>query len=164
MIKYLLSVLITCSIIFISNNFALAQKRGSWTDVQNLVNQEVAVKAGNGKTIYGILKSVEDTGIRLQIAEKRAVSANETALSRGEIKKIWHANLFVNQRKTGTGALIGAVVGSAAIGGIAVAQGDDDGLAAAGFVIGAIPGALAGGVVGFFTRKKHKKGVLVFEK
>jgi hypothetical protein len=150
--------------IFISNNFAMAQKRGSWTDVKNLVDQEIAVKTGTSKTVYGILKSVEDDGIRMQIAEKRAVNANETRLSRSEIEKIWHASLFVNQRKTGTGALIGAVIGSAAMGGIATAQGDDDGLAAAGFVLGALPGALVGGMVGFFTKKKHKKGVLVFEK
>lgn len=164
MVKNLLSVLAICSLVFISNNFAFAQKRGSWTNVQNLVNREIAVKTGNGKSIYGVLKSVEDNGIKIQTAEKSGLSVNETILARSEIEKIWQADLFVNQRRTATGALIGAAVGSAAMGGIAMAQGDDDGLAGAGFVLGALPGALVGGVVGFFARKKHKKGGLVFEK
>ena len=164
MIKNLLAVLTICSIIFLSNYPAIGQTRDSWANVQNLANQEIAVKTRNGKMIYGILRSVEDDRIKLQIAEKRTVGSNETSLSRDEIKKIWHANLFINQRKTARGALIGAVVGSAAMGGISVAQGDDDGLAGAGFALGAIPGALVGGAIGFFTRKKHSKGVLVFEK
>jgi hypothetical protein len=163
MFKNLLSVLIICSIILISNNFVAAQTRGSWASVQNLVNQEIAVKTRTGKTIYGVLKSADDGGLRLQIAEKKSVSRNETSLLRGEIEKIWRANLFINERKTAKGALIGAVAGSAIMGGGAVAQGDDDGLAGVGFVLGIIPGALVGGTIGFFSKKKHEKGALVFE-
>jgi len=165
MLKNGLSGLAICSMILISNNFAFAQKRGSWADIQNLVNQEIAVKVRTGKTIYGILRSADDNGIKLQAAEKRAVSPNETQMSRSEIEKIWHANLFVNERRTGKGALIGAVVGSVGMGGIAVAtaEGDERAYAPAGFILGAIPGALLGGAIGFFTKKKHERGVLVFE-
>jgi small nuclear ribonucleoprotein (snRNP)-like protein len=163
MVKNLLSILTICSIILISNNFAAAQTRGSWAGVQNLVNLEIAVKTRNGKTIYGVLKSADDSSLKLQIAEKKSVSRNETSLSRVEIEKIWRANLFINKRKTAKGALIGAGIGSAIMGVGAVAQGDDDGLAGVGFVLGAIPGALVGGTIGFFKKKKHEKGALVFE-
>jgi hypothetical protein len=164
MFKNLLSFLLICSIILISNNFAPAQTRGSWADIQKLVNREIAVKTRTGKTIYGILKSAGDSGIKFQAAEKKGVGTNETFLAQNEIEKIWRANLFINRRKTAKGALIGAVIGSAAMGGIAVGQIDDDPLAGAGFIIGAIPGALVGGTIGFFSKKKHRKTALVFEK
>jgi len=164
MVKNLLSVLAICSIILISNNFALAQKSGSWANVQSLVNQEIAAKIQTGKTIYGVLKSADDSGIKIQIVEKKAVGSVETFLARNEIEKIWRAYLFVNKRNTGKGALIGAVIGSAGMGGIAMAQDSKDPLSGVGFALGAIPGALVGGAIGFFTKKKHSKGVLIFEK
>lgn len=162
--KNLLSILTICSIILLSNNFALAQKRGSWEGVQNLVNQEIAAKTRNGKTIYGVLKSADDSGLKLRIAEKKSVSQNETFLARDEVEKIWRAVLFINKRNTVKGALIGAAVGSAGMGGIAMAQDSKDPLSGAGFILGAIPGALVGGTIGFFTKKKHSKGEPVFEK
>ena len=165
MLKNLLLILAVLSMIAISNNFAFAQKRGSWADVRNLVNQEVAVKARGGKTIYGILMSADDNAIQIRVAGKRTVSTNITSLSRRETERVWHARLFLNKRKTGTGALIGALIGSVGMGGIAVstAEGDDRALAPVGFILGAIPGALVGGAVGFFAKKKHERGVLVFE-
>jgi len=165
MLKNCLSSLAICSVILLSNNFVFAQKLGDWGNIQNLVNQEIAVKVRAGKTIYGILRSVNDTGIKLQAAEKRVVSSNETVVSRSEIEKIWHANLFVNERRTGTGTLIGSVVGSVGMGGIALAtaEGDEKAYAPAGFILGALPGALVGGTIGFFAKKKHKRGVLVFQ-
>lgn len=164
MFNKLLSVLTICSIIFISGNFASAQTRGSWSDLQNLVNQDIALKTQAGKTIYGVLKSADDAGIKLQPAGKKSVENSETFVPRGEIRKIWRANLFVNKRNTGKGALIGAAIGSLGMGGIAIAQDSSDPLSAAGFVLGAIPGALVGGAIGFFTKKKHSRGALIFEK
>jgi hypothetical protein len=164
MFKNLLSVLLICSIILISNGFASAQTRGSWNEVKNLVNQSIAVKTRGGKTVYGVVRAADADGIRIELAEKKGVFANESSLARNEIEKIWRANLFINRRKTKQGALIGAIVGSAGMGGLAVAQGDDDGLAGAGFALGILPGALVGGTIGFFIKKKHQKLDLIFEK
>lgn len=164
MFKNLLSVLLICSIILISNGFVCAQTRGSWNEVKNLVDQSIAVKTGSGKTVYGVIRAADDDGIRIELAEKKSVFANQSTLARNEIDKIWRANLFINRRKTKQGALLGAVVGSVGMGGIAVAQGDDDGLAGAGFALGVLPGALVGGTIGFFIKKKHQKLDLVFAK
>jgi hypothetical protein len=59
--------------------------------------------------------------------------------------------------------LIGAGVGAAGLGIPAIAEGSDDGLAGAGFFLGAIGGAAVGGVIGFFARKKHKKRDLIYK-
>lgn len=164
MFNKLLTVLTICSMILLSSGPATAQKRGSWSDLQNLVKQEIALKKQSGKTIYGVLASFDESGVKIRPAEKKTVGSNEIFVPRGEIEKVWRAYLFVNKRNTGKGALIGAAVGSLGMGGIAMAQDGDDPLSGVGFALGALPGALVGGAIGFFTRKKHSKGTLVYEK
>lgn len=155
------------SIIFISNNFVSAQSKNDWSSVKNSVNQEVAVKTGSS-VIYGIIKSVNTNGLVLQVEGSKNLTQEEKQISRSEIRKIHRALLFVNDRNTAKGVLIGAGVGAVALGVPAVAsgKGDDavnDGLAGAAFFLGAIGGAAVGGVAGFFTKKKHKKRDLIYK-
>jgi hypothetical protein len=167
-LKKSLYFLLIVSIVFISSNFVLAQSKNDWAAVENSVNQEAAVKTGGGTT-YGIIKSVNADSLVLQIAGSKSMTQEEKTVSRNDIRQIRRALLFVNDRNTAKGALIGAGVGAVALGVPAVAsgKGDDevnDGLAGAAFFLGAIGGAAVGGVAGFFTKKKHKKRDLIFQR
>jgi hypothetical protein len=167
-LKKSFSFLLIVSIVFISSNFVLAQSKNDWAAVENSVNQEAAVKTGSG-TIYGIIKSVNADGLVLQVAGSKSMSQEERTVNRNDIRQIRRALLFVNDRNTAKGALIGAGVGALALGVPAVAQKDDEfgsgnALAGAAFFLGAIGGAAVGGVAGFFTKKKHKKRDLIYQR
>ena len=168
MLKKSFSFLLIVSVLLISSNFVLAQSRNDWAAVERSVNQEVAVKTSGG-TIYGIIKSADADGLVLQIAGNKSLTQEERTVSRNDIRQIRRALLFVNDRNTAKGALIGAGVGALALGIPAVAQKDDEfgsgaSLAGAAFFLGAIGGAAVGGVAGFFTKKKHKKRDLIYQK
>ena len=167
MLKKSFSFLLLVSIVCISSNFVLAQSRNDWAAVERSVNQEVAVKISGG-TIYGIIKSADADKLVLQVAGDKSLTQEERTVSRNDIRQIRRALLFVNDRNTAKGALIGAGVGALALGIPAVAQKDDFGtgasLAGAAFLLGAIGGAAVGGVAGFFTKKKHKKRDLIYQK
>ncbi len=61
---------------------------------------------------YGIVESVDSDGLVLQVAGKKRLTQDEPNINKGDIKKIWRATLFVNNRRHGKGALIGAGVGA----------------------------------------------------
>lgn len=164
MLKKVVS-LITIGVLFlIPVNFVFTQTGSDWSDVVDLAERqsEVAVKTDGGKMIYGILTAADDSGIEIQPAGKKRLSPGKVNIRRDEIKKVWRALLFVNQRNPGRGALIGAGVGTG-IGfmGLAVA---DDPLAAAAIPLFALIGTGVGGTIGFFTRNKHKKRDLVYRR
>lgn len=168
MLKKSFSFLLIFSILLISSNLVLAQSTNDWTVVEKSVNQEVAVKTGSG-TIYGVIKSASADSLVLQVAGSKNLTQEERNINRSNIKQIRRALLFVKDRNTAKGALIGAGVGALALGIPAVAEGkgDDevnDGLAGAAFLLGAIGGAAVGGVVGFFTKSKHKKRDTIYKR
>ncbi len=121
MLKKSFSFLLIVSIIYISSNFVLAQSRNDWAAVESSVNQEVAVKTSGG-TIYGIIKSVNADSLVLQVAGSKTLTQEERTVSRNDIRQIRRALLFVNERNTAKGALIGAGVGAVAFGVPAVAR------------------------------------------
>ncbi len=162
MFRKFLSGLSMSSILLVSSSLILAKSKGDWSLVESLVNEEVAVKTKGGMK-YGIIKSVGADILVLRLAGKKTMTQDEATIKEDEIKKIWRALLFVNSRNTGKGALIGAGVGTVGLGVPVFAQGSDDGLHGAGLFIGAVGGAAVGGVVGFFTKKKHKKRDLVYK-
>ena len=123
MLKKSFSFLLLVSIVFISSNFVLAQSTNDWATVERSVNQEVAVKTSGG-TIYGIIKSVNADSLVLQVAGNKSLTQEEKTVSRNDIRQIRRALLFVNDRNTAKGALIGAGVGALALGVPAVAQKD----------------------------------------
>ncbi len=168
MLKKSFSFLLIFSILLISSNLVLAQSTNDWAVVEKSVNQEVAVKTGSG-TIYGVIKSVSADALVLQIAGSKTLSQEEKSVNRSDIRQIRRALLFVDDRNTAKGALIGAGVGALALGIPAVAQTPDDfgtgrALAGAAFLLGAIGGAAVGGIAGFFTKSKHKKRDLIYKR
>jgi hypothetical protein len=150
----------------ISFQTAFAKSSNDWGKVTNLKNREIAVQTIGGQTVFGILNSVTDNEIGLQVAEKSFLSSQLKSFQRSEIKKVWSAELHVGERNTGKGAAIGAGIGAAA--GVAtvvsiVKSGNGDGLESLAIPFYAIIGGGIGAVAGFFAKKGHKKKALVYE-
>ncbi len=167
MFRKLLSVLAMSSILLVSSSLAFAKSQRDWSTVESLVNQEAAIKTQNGKTTFGIVKSVNADSLVLQAAGNKTLTQTETTINRNEVKKIWRALLYVNEGNAGKGALIGAGIGAAAYGLPSIARGRDENdigasLVGATFIIGAIGGAAVGAIAGFFVKTKHKKRDLVY--
>lgn len=162
MTKRLLSIFLTCLILLISGNFAFAQSKSDWTAVESLVNQEVAIKTNGGKTVYGIIKSVDPNSLVLQTAGNKNLTQTEKTINRSEIKKIWRSLLFVNDRNIGKGVLIGTGVGLG-LGLITFSAGEKGAQSGAIVPLLTLAGTAVGGVGGFFTKKKHKKRDLIYQ-
>lgn len=158
------SVFLVCAIALFGVKNVFAKQTGDWNSLANYLNQQIAVKERGKSTVYGILRSVNDDGIEIQIAEKKDISAAATKISRSEIQKIWTAKLRYGGRQIGKGGLIGAGAGAAV--GTAVFLGtkssDDDGLAGAAIPLGAVYGAGIGAVIGIFSKKSHKRQKLIY--
>lgn len=163
MFRKFLSVFAMSSILLVSASFSFGKTQSDWSAVENLVGQEVAIKVAGGNKHFGVVKSVDSETLVLKLAGKKTISQDEVSLKRSDIRKIWRALLYVNDRNTGKGFLIGAATGAVALGIPTVAMGNDDGLAPVGFIVGGVTGALIGGVTGFFIKSKHKKRDLVYK-
>jgi hypothetical protein len=156
----------------ISFQTALAKSSGDWNSVINLANQEVAVQIDGGQTLFGRLNSANDIEIMMQVVDKSGNSGQTQTISRSSIKKVWQAELRNGDRNTGKGAAIGAGVGAVTLGTIFIIlqtkEGDPIGGKAVGAGIGALFGAMLGvgpgAIVGFLSKKGHKKKALVYEK
>jgi small nuclear ribonucleoprotein (snRNP)-like protein len=151
-------------IVLSSSRLVPAQAQSDWSAVGNLVDQEIAVRTRGGKTLFGRLRAADDSGIQLQLADRRSLQSGQTAVGRGEIDRIWRANLRFGERQAGRGALIGAGAGAAVGTGIFLGtrSQDDDGLAGAVIPMAAILGAGIGTVAGIFAKKSHRKLNLVY--
>lgn len=165
MTKKIFSLFLTTSILFASFSTLAAQTGSaivSWDTLKTYVKNEVAVKAENKKTVFGILTAVTDDAITVRTADKN--NAAEVSFRREDVEKIWFADLSASSRKTLLGAAIGAGVGGG-IGYIALKTSDGQG----GGYGAAVPfyaaiGAVAGGLVGFFVKDKNKKEQLIYRK
>lgn len=140
----------------------LAKSGGDWETVKAAKDQEVAVKMKSGATVYGVLREISDSEVKLQRARKKDFDAQPTVYRRAEIAKIWRAELRFGSRRTGIGAIIGTGVGGAIGYGVFRGQPKDDGQAAVVVPFFAIVGAGVGSVVGFFSKKSHKKMNLLY--
>ncbi len=165
MTKKIFALFLTTSILFASVSALAAQAGGaaaSWDTLNTYLKNEVAVKAKNRKTVFGILTSVNADAITVRAADKNNVG--EVSLRREDVEKIWLARLNGSSRKTLIGAGIGAGVG-AGIGLIALKSSDGQGGAyGAAVPLYAVVGAAVGGVTGFFVKDKNKKGRLIYQK
>ena len=166
MIRAFLARLLVVLFLFTSTSVVSAQtsnKLGDWGALNSYLNNEVAVKAGNRKTVFGVLSSTDSGEIKVRTSDKNNVS--EVLFKREEVKKIWLAQLNSSSRKTLLGAGIGAAVG-AGIGLVALSASRDEGGGAYGAAVPfyAAVGAVVGGVAGFFARDKNKKERLIFQK
>lgn len=138
-----------------------AGQKGDWRAVTNSINQEIAVETLDGKSAFGILRSADDGEIKIQIADRKRLTSQETIIRRGEITKVWRASLRYGGRRTGRGALIGAGIGAGVGSALAITH-EDDGYAALGIIVYATLGTISGAVVGFFSKKEHKKTQLLY--
>jgi hypothetical protein len=165
MLKRTVSLLITISIFSIGILPVLAQT-DSWNDVKTISNQEVAVKKKNGETVYGSLVSADDSGIVVRLANKTGIGDASTTIARSDISKLWLATLKFRGRQTLRGALYGAAIGAGA-GAIIYSQvprnESTDGLEVLVVPMAVGIGAGVGTLAGFFTKKGHKKGKLIYK-
>jgi len=147
----------------------VAAQTGDWNALTSQVNNEVAVKAENRKTVFGILTEANSDSMKVKTSVGK--SASEVSFKREEVDKIWLATLSDGSRKTlrdvGIGAAVGAGLG-AGVGLIALGAtgGSDDfaGILATSTAIGAGIGAAIGGASGLFSRSKNKKDRLIYQK
>lgn len=134
---------------------------GDWNSLGNHLNREIAVKTKSGPVVYGILRRFDDAEIKVQTADKKSISNVQTVFRRETVEKIWSAQLRFGGRRAGTGALVGATVGAGL--GLATAVTEkEDGQAGAAVPIFAIYGAAVGGLIGFFAKKSHQRGELIY--
>lgn len=171
MMKKLVAHFLTILLLLVYVSPAAAQTgstSGDWNTLGSQLNSEVAVKAANRKTVFGILTAADAGEIKVRSIDNKGVS--EALFKREEVEKIWLAKLNKSSRKTLLGAAVGAGIG-AGIGAIALKSSEgSDAYGAGGAYGAAIPvfaviGAGVGGVVGFLVRQKNNKKVrLIYQK
>jgi ABC-type Fe3+ transport system permease subunit len=148
--------------------FIAAQQTTSdnWGSLGSYANREVAVKTESQGMVFGVLTSADDSELKIKAVKGNGTS--EMSFQRGAVKKVWLARLNESSRNTLKGAAIGAVAGAGVGLGLVLASrndpSNDDGLIGAAIPLFAVPGALIGGVAGFFSRQKHKKDQLIYKK
>lgn len=149
--------------------FPVAAQTGEWNALASQVNNEVAVKGENRKTVFGILTEANSDSIKVKTSVGK--SASEVSFKREEVDKIWLATLSSGSRKTLRGVGIGAAVGAGLGAGaglilLGATGGSDDfaGILGASTAIGAGIGAAIGGASGLFSGSKNKKDRLIYQK
>lgn len=142
---------------------AAAKQKGDWNAVKALVKTSIAVKTRSGDTHFGLLQSVDDAGIEIQIAGKDDFTPQEISLRRDEVERVWIARLRFSEKNIAKGALIGAGAGLGAAVLTALVL-HERGSADPPVGIGLFPlyGAGIGAIGGVFWKKKHKKQELVY--
>ncbi len=147
----------------------VSAQTGDWNELSLQVNSEIAVKAKNRKTVFGILTETDSDSIKVKISGG-GNSVSEISFKREEVEKIWLAKLSDGSKKTllgvGVGAAVGAGVGTGAGLFLLAATGGSDSSSSvllASAAVGAGIGAAIGGASGFFTRSKNKKERLIFQ-
>ena len=140
-----------------------AKPKGNWNAVKELTKTSISVRTKIGGTYYGLVQSVDDNAITLQLAGKEDFMPQEVVFRRTDIEKVWAAKLRFAERNIAKGALIGAGagLGAAFITALVYAK-TNPGDPPVG--VGAFPfyGAGIGAIAGMFWKKKHKKQELIY--
>lgn len=159
------AIFLVVTLLVINFQVAFAQSNADWSKVTSQVNQIIAIKNANGKTIYGKLNSANESEIIMQIADKEELTGQTQTFQKNEIKKVWVANLRVKKR--GKFAAIGAGIGGgiglgAGIGLLASTGGSDftGEILAITTAIGAGAGAALGALL---PGRGHQKKELLYE-
>ena len=143
---------------------ALAKAKGDWTTLKSFANYTVAVKTTRRQTHYGLLQTVDDTGLELDVAGRDDLTGQKIAIPRAEVLKVWRADLRFGQKHIGKGALLGAGAGlgvASIIAGTCSYPCQDPGAGVGALLV---YGAIAGAVAGKFWRKGHKKEYLIYSR
>lgn len=156
---------ITSSSLVLLLLFSIAQvtsgkPQGDWANLKNFVGQPIAIKTNDGSTSFGVLGFVDDSVIKVQLADNEQLSAQETSFNRGEVTNIWHAKFRFGETTTKRGALIGLGVGFGV--GYAAAYATRNQGPPHGFALFPMGGAGVGALVGSSRSKGHKKQRLIY--
>ena len=140
-----------------------AKSYSDWPILRTLVDQGIAIRTKDGETLFGVLSFVDDSEIKILLADDRQLDAQETSFKRENVAKVWRATLRFDERNTGKGALIGAGVGLGA--GFATVlvmakRGSSD--PPHGFALFPLIGAGVGALFGASKKKDHKKQKLIY--
>ena len=65
----------------------VAKPKGNWNAVKTLVKTSISVRTKIGGTYYGLVQSVDDDGITLQLAGKEDFTPQEVVFRRDDIEK-----------------------------------------------------------------------------
>lgn len=137
------------------------KQTGDWNALSSRLNDEIAVKARDQKTVFGILINFDVAQITVQSGDN---SLSNISFKREEVEKIWLAKLK-GGRNTGKGALIGAGTGAAAgLIYVAANRKNGDGQTSLAVPALAIYGAGIGAAIGFFARGKNRKEQLIYQR
>lgn len=137
-----------------------AKSQGDWSNLKNLIGQPVAVETTDGSTVFGVLNFVDDSEMKVQVADDERVSAREEFFKRVEVTKVWQAKFRFGQTNTRKGALIGLGIGLGVgyVTAFALAKrGPPHGLG-----LFPIAGVTVGAMVGSSKSKDHKKQKLIY--
>ena len=137
-----------------------AKPQGDWVDLKNFVGQPIAIKTEDGVTTFGVLGFVDDSQIKIQLADKEHLTSQEMSLNRGEVTRVWHARFRFGETKTKKGALIGLGVGFG-VGYLAAYATAKQG-PPHGFALFPMAGVGVGALVGSSRSKDHKKQKLIY--
>lgn len=163
--KKLISILIALGLLVNIVPTVSAKPKGDWAAVKAIAGGQstsIAVKTTSDKTHYGLLDSIDDSGITIQVAGWDDMTSQRITVKREQVTKVWRAQLRFegNVKKA---ALIGAGVGLGAAfiaAGVLASKNEAD--PPAGAALFPLIGAAAGAVGGMFWKKKHRKLELIY--
>jgi subtilisin family serine protease len=160
--KKLIAILIASALLTQFVPAVAAKPKGSWDAVKTAANRALAVKTKSGKTHFGLVQSIDDSGLKMQLAGRDNMTLQTIDVRRDEVAQVWRAGLRFSEDNIKKAGWIGAGVGTAVIVAI-VAANHDSGDAPAGGALFPMLGAGAGAIVGaFWWKKKHKKQELIY--
>jgi len=160
--KKLIAILITSALLIQFAPAAAAKSKGDWEAVKTGANRALAVKTKSGKTHFGLVQSIDDSGLKMQLVGRDDITSQTINIRRDEVAQVWRASLRFNEDNIRKGGWIGAGVGTGVIIAI-VAANHDSSDAPAGAALIPLLGAGAGIIVGaFWWKKKHKKRELIY--
>ena len=163
--KKLISILIALGLLVNIAPIASAKPKGDWAAVKAIVGSQstsTALKTNSDKTDYGLLDSIDDFGITIQVAGWDDMTSQRITVKREQVTKVWRAELRF-EGNTKKAALIGAGMGVCTAfiaAGILASKNEAD--PPAGAVLFPLIGAGAGAIAGMFWKKKHRKLELVY--
>jgi hypothetical protein len=158
--KKLISILIALGLLVNSAPTVSAKQIGDWDNVKGLTKQ-IAVKTKRGATHYGLVDTVDDDTITIQIAGRDEMTFQKITIKREDVARVWHARLRFDEDNVTKATWMGAGAGLAVVGGVIAASNEAED-APAGAVYIVMIGAGAGALLGKFWKKKHKKLNLVY--
>jgi hypothetical protein len=161
--KKLVAILLTSVLLLQFVPSALAKPKGDWEAVKAAANHALAVKTKSGTTHFGLIQSIDDSGLKIQLAAPDDMTSQIINLQRDEVAQVWRATLRFDENYFRKGGYIGAGVGIGALVTVAAVESSRN-VAEPNFGAVLLPalGTFAGAVVGGLWKKKHKKNKLIY--